>query len=204
MRAKDGNAYDDHDDQLDPEKWLTMVEALLENATRHCEAAVFNVQPLAGNRKAIWRWLADRADSLCDVVTWDKGHAAPQIAQGVLASRYEWLCVFGSANASRRIPLSSWQGTLQSVYSGPPQRNNEYASIHAATFPVHLPAFVMSTLCDQTRMVVDCCCGTGTTIVAAEMTGRRAIGIDTSPRYIDCVVERWQNLTKKKAVLAEK
>jgi DNA modification methylase len=43
--------------------------------------------------------------------------------------------------------------------------------------------------------------GSGTTIIAAEMTGRACHAIEISPGYVDVAVQRWQNFTGKKAVL---
>lgn len=194
-----GNTYTAHDDALPQDEWRGIVDAMLACALDRCDVAVFNVQPLAGNKRAIWHWVADWSDHLHDVVVWDKGHAAPQMASGVMSSTYELLCVFGDKGASRRIPLASWKGKVQSVYRGPKQTSNEYASVHGATFPVHLPAWVMTDLCNTSRAVVDCCMGTGTTMVAAEHLGRIAYGIEIDPAYCDVIVARWEALTGKKA-----
>ncbi len=43
--------------------------------------------------------------------------------------------------------------------------------------------------------------GTGTTIIAGEMTGRRVYAIELSPAYVDCALIRWQSFTGKDAVL---
>jgi hypothetical protein len=43
--------------------------------------------------------------------------------------------------------------------------------------------------------------GSGTTIIAAEMTGRSCHGIELSPAYVDVAVKRWQEFTGEKAVL---
>ncbi|MCZ8149822.1 MAG: DNA methyltransferase, partial [Roseomonas sp.] len=45
-------------------------------------------------------------------------------------------------------------------------------------------------------------CGSGTTIIAAETTGRICHAMDIDPRYVDVAIQRWQNLTGKAAVLA--
>ena len=42
--------------------------------------------------------------------------------------------------------------------------------------------------------------GSGTTIIAGEMTGRRVLAIELSPAYVDVAVERWQNFTGAAAV----
>ena len=43
--------------------------------------------------------------------------------------------------------------------------------------------------------------GSGTTLVAAELTERVCLGLELDPRYCDVIVERWQKLTGKKASL---
>lgn len=44
--------------------------------------------------------------------------------------------------------------------------------------------------------------GSGTTIIAGEMTGRGVHAIELNPAYVDVAVKRWQNYTGKAAVLA--
>lgn len=44
--------------------------------------------------------------------------------------------------------------------------------------------------------------GSGTTIIAAEMTGRRAFGCELSSAYVDVIVRRWQTFTGKQATLS--
>jgi DNA modification methylase len=43
--------------------------------------------------------------------------------------------------------------------------------------------------------------GSGTTLIAAETTGRSCLAIELDPRYVDVAVQRWQKLTGKAAVL---
>jgi DNA modification methylase len=43
--------------------------------------------------------------------------------------------------------------------------------------------------------------GSGSTLVACEKTGRKCFMLELDPRYVDVIVERWQNATGKKAVL---
>src|SRR5882672_1633924 len=45
--------------------------------------------------------------------------------------------------------------------------------------------------------------GSGTTIIAAEMTGRSCFAIDVDPAYVDVAVLRWQAFTGETATLAE-
>jgi DNA modification methylase len=38
-------------------------------------------------------------------------------------------------------------------------------------------------------------CGSGTTLVAAELEGRRCFALEIEPRYAEVTIERWQNVT---------
>ena len=41
--------------------------------------------------------------------------------------------------------------------------------------------------------------GSGTTIIAAEMTGRKCRAVELNPVYVDMAVQRWEKFTGKKA-----
>ena len=43
--------------------------------------------------------------------------------------------------------------------------------------------------------------GSGTTLIAAETTGRVCLGIELNPAYVDVAVSRWQQFTGRQAVL---
>jgi DNA modification methylase len=43
--------------------------------------------------------------------------------------------------------------------------------------------------------------GSGTTLAAAELTGRVCYAIELDPKYVDVAIERWQSLSGQKAVL---
>jgi DNA modification methylase len=200
--ASKQRVYDQHDDN--PDEWGQLMDGWWNASLQAVESVwIVNVQPLAGNKRALMRWINARVERLIDIITWDKGHAQPPMASGVLASRYEWMIGMGKLESSRAFPLSSWRGTIQSVYEAPPQRDNQFAEIHAATMPVHVPSWIMGTLCDQTKSVYEPFCGTGTTLIAAEQLGRKCYGMEISPAYCDVIVKRWETLTGRKAELAK-
>jgi DNA modification methylase len=43
--------------------------------------------------------------------------------------------------------------------------------------------------------------GSGTTLIAAETTGRVCLGIELNPAYVDVAVQRWQKFTGEPAIL---
>jgi DNA modification methylase len=48
-------------------------------------------------------------------------------------------------------------------------------------------------------IVIDPYLGSGTTILAAERTGRRCHAVEIDGRYVDTAIKRWERLTKQKA-----
>lgn len=54
-------------------------------------------------------------------------------------------------------------------------------------------------LAAKSEVVYDPFLGSGTTIIAAESVNRRCFGLEIEPRYVDCAVKRWENLTGEKA-----
>ena len=198
------SAYSTYSDNASDGDYINLIEGALSCGMAHCDVVAFNLQPLAKSKRPLMKFMADHSSHMIDIITWDKGHAAPQMAAGVMSSRYEWIFLFSpKENASRSIPYASWQGKWSNVYSAPPQRNNEFAKIHGATFPVHLPEFVVGDIVNRSRGVVDCFCGTGTTIIAAEKLGKIGYGIELDPKYVDVIIKRWQDFTGQEAVHAE-
>jgi DNA modification methylase len=187
-----GNFYEEYDDNSND--YPSLIQDSLSNAIQLCDGVCFNVQPLANNKTILIDWLHKNKEYLVDILTWDKGHAAPAMASGVLSSSFEWLVIFNKSNNSRSIPLSSWRGTISNVYSAPPQRNNEFSSIHAATFPIHLPEFIIRDLMNECKGVVDCFIGTGTTMVAAHQLNRRCYGMEIDPKYCQVIIDRMLKL----------
>lgn len=190
--SKKGNFYETYDD--DSENYEILLQESLSNAITYTDGVCFNVQPLANNKAKLLKWIVENESAFVDILTWDKGQAQPAMAEGVCSSRFEWLCVFNRENNSRHIPLSSWRGTISNVYQAPPQRQNEFSKVHAATFPIHLPSFVIADLMNRSASVVDCFMGTGTTMVAAHQLGRKSYGIELDPKYCQVIVDRMLKL----------
>jgi DNA modification methylase len=71
---------------------------------------------------------------------------------------------------------------------------------HNAAKPVPLMVEVITNSSERGDWVLDPFCGSGTTIVACENTGRRCAAVEIEPKWADVSVLRWQRVTGKKAV----
>jgi len=78
---------------------------------------------------------------------------------------------------------------------------SEELAMHPTVKPIALVAEAMIDCSRTNGIVLDAFSGSGTTIMAAEKTGRRARAIELAPRYVDTAVRRWQKETGNKAVL---
>src|ERR1039457_1225974 len=79
----------------------------------------------------------------------------------------------------------------------------EDLSMHPTVKPVALVADAILD-CSKTRgIVLDCFGGSGTTLIAAEKTGRCARVLELDPYYIDVAIRRFQKTTDKSAVNAK-
>ena len=73
--------------------------------------------------------------------------------------------------------------------------------LHPTMKPVELIERAIRNSSKSRDIVLDLFGGSGTTLIAAERTGRSARLLELDPKYADVIVERWQNLTGQAAVL---
>ena len=76
-------------------------------------------------------------------------------------------------------------------------------ALHPTVKPVALIADAICDCSNRGDVILDPFGGAGTTLIAAERTGRRARVIELDPRFADVSVARWQRLTGGTAVHAE-
>jgi len=74
---------------------------------------------------------------------------------------------------------------------------------HPTSKPVELVAYCLLQSSLTGDLVLDPFTGSGTTILAAESTGRNAAGLELDPRYCDVIVKRWEASTGRDAKLDE-
>jgi len=68
-------------------------------------------------------------------------------------------------------------------------------AMHPTVKPVAMVADAILDCSVRSEIVLDAFLGSGTTVIAAERTGRRCYGLELDPAYVDTVIRRWQALT---------
>ncbi|MBB5337846.1 site-specific DNA-methyltransferase [Tunturiibacter gelidoferens] len=148
-------------------------------------------------------------DSLLNLCVWakDKGGMG-----SFYRSQHELVFVFRNGKASHRnnVQLGKfgrnrtnvWQYSGINTLSKQGEEGNLLA-LHPTVKPV---ALVADALLDCTRpggLVLDSFLGSGSTLIAAERTGRVCYGIELDPLYVDTAIRRWHRLTGSTAIHAE-
>ena len=72
--------------------------------------------------------------------------------------------------------------------------------LHPTMKPVPIIENAILNSSRKTEIVFDPFLGSGSTIIAAEKTGRLGRGLEINPHYCDVIIERWQNFTGQSAV----
>lgn len=79
----------------------------------------------------------------------------------------------------------------------------EELAMHPTVKPVGLVADAIKDCSRRGGLVLDPFCGSGTMLIAAERTGRKARALEIDPSYVDVAVRRWQTYTGKSAMLVD-
>jgi DNA modification methylase len=157
---------------------------------RHCQEIL-----AAGN--AIY-------SELKNICVWRKTNAG---MGSLYRSQHEFVFVFknGTAPHINNINLGSHGRNRTNVwdYDGINsfgKHRDELLAMHPTVKPVALVADVIKDASARGDLVLDAFGGSGSTLLAAEKTKRRAALIEIDPLYVDRTIRRWQSLTGQEAV----
>jgi DNA modification methylase len=107
----------------------------------------------------------------------------------------------------REGKAGQWQGdrkqtTVWEIVNNNPfgNRQREQSWGHGTQKPVECMRRPIVNNSRPGQLVYDPFLGSGTSLIAAEMTGRTCIGIELSPAYVDVILRRWQDFTGRTAI----
>jgi DNA modification methylase len=103
---------------------------------------------------------------------------------------------YGWKEGTRLCPLEDRKQS--DVWDIPRPKKSEE---HQTMKPVELVARAIKNSSKQGDVVIDLFGGSGTTLIASEETNRCCRMMELDPKYVDVIVNRWETLTGKEAVL---
>jgi DNA modification methylase len=117
-------------------------------------------------------------------------------------SQHEFVFVFkaGKAVHINNIELGKHGRNRTNVWNYPGANSlgkdhDDELSLHPTVKPIALVADAIRDCSRRKSIILDAFCGSGTTLLAAERTGRRGYGIELDPRYCDVIIRRMQTAT---------
>ena len=157
---------------------------------------------LAAGRKAF--------DALSNVCVWVKNTGG---LGSFYRSAHEFVYVFKNGNGRHqnnimlgvhgRYRTNVW--TYPAIRGLAQQQGDEgnLLAIHPTVKPVALVSDAILDVTSRGNLVLDSFLGSGTTVIAAERSGRVCYGVELEPHYVDAAVRRWQRHTGDFAIHAE-
>jgi DNA modification methylase len=154
-----------------------------------------------------WRHMGElqTAGSVCgelkNVCVWCKSNSG---MGSLYRSQHELVFVYkvGTARHRNNVRLGKHGRNRTNVWNyssvnsfGRTTDEGNLLELHPAVKPV---AMVVDAILDCTArgdMVLDPFLGSGTTLLAAERTGRCCFGLELDPLYVDVIIRRWQHHT---------
>lgn len=110
---------------------------------------------------------------------------------------YQWKhepCLYGWKDGAGHLWASDRKQTTVLEFEKP-QKNN----LHPTMKPIKLFDYQIKNNTKGDDIVLDLFGGSGTTIMAAEQNGRRGFVMEYDPKFVDVIVDRWEQFTGMKA-----
>jgi DNA modification methylase len=154
----------------------------------------------AGKGNVHPRWTGDRTESTRWMARLRKtGEAFTNLSEPIALSSPGAAPIYIAAQPPKRkvasISLGPKETLTISVLEGgdvweiAPDRRKDYQ--HPNQKPVELARRAINNHTEPGEIVVDPFAGSGSTLMAAELTGRRARCIELDPRFTDVIIKRW-------------
>jgi DNA modification methylase len=141
-----------------------------------------------------------------NICVWNKSNAG---MGSLYRSKHEFIFVmrvgdsrhFNAVELGRygRNRTNIWDYASVNSFKGTRRHDLE---LHPTVKPSALVADAIMDVTRRGELILDVFLGSGTTLVAAERTGRRFCGMDIDAGYVDVAVQRWIDLTGQSAVHA--
>lgn len=158
-----------------------------------------------------WRHIREMVDAgavydeFKNLCVWNKTNGG---MGSLYRSKHELVFVFknGAAPHINNIELGSHGRYRTNVWDYPGVNSftcKENLKFHPTVKPVEMVRDAILDVTNRNQIVLDPFLGSGTTLIAAEKSGRTCFGIELEPLYIDTTIRRWQDLTGKTAIHIE-
>ena len=173
-----------------------MLKSAFINVRENCsdDACYFVTSPQGGSMGLMMMMMKDAGLEVRHVLMWKKN--SPTFSLGRLDYDYQHEPIFYTWTKNHHNYRNGEHRSTVWEYDKPRK-----CDLHPTMKPVALVANAILDGTQEGMIVLDAFCGSGTTIIAAEQTNRKARCMELDPHYCDVIIQRWENQTGEKAVL---
>jgi DNA modification methylase len=148
---------------------------------------------------------AEAYGELKNLCVWVKDNAG---MGSLYRSQHELVLLFKQRGGAHRnnVQLGQFGRNRSNVWNYPGANSfarsgaeSNLLALHPTVKPVAMVADAILDCTERGGIVLDAFLGSGTTVIAAERTGRRCYGVELDPVHVDTAIRRWQVLTSGKA-----
>ncbi len=214
--------------------WLERLGAAVENLCRHAEIVCWQMDDLFTtgtqymepvglysmklfedcNFRPLWIRVWKRQGAAARTGTSHQNSNKPQkqfeylaafgdAAEEVNQQEYGWVSAFAAHNY-RFVKRLTKEERRKWGYAGVWEISLPEQADDPQVIPVELPWRCIKMHTDPGGLLLDPFCGGGTTLIAAEQSGRRCFAMDSDPVNCDLAILRWEQFTGEEAVRLEK
>lgn len=183
-------------DKLSADELYPILQAAMKNCRESCkdDAAYYVTSPQGGDLGLMMMMMKDAGLPVRHILIWEKNCAT--LSLGRLDYDYQHEPIFYTWTKSHHnYQKGKFRTTIWTI------DKPMHCDLHPTMKPVELVANCMADATKEGDIVLDAFGGSGTTIIAAEQMGRKAIVMEKDPKYVDVIITRWEELTGKKAEL---
>lgn len=211
-----GKMYENYADNLKSEEYIKFNLEVINNLKKYLKGFLFwNISYNKNARsefiEIIYKITKETGLQFLELIVWDKGHAMPITSKEGLTRQYEDILLVGDEeNISSDLELYfCGRNDRRAYFNKKTQKgitnywrigtNKAQLKNHLACFPMALPVKGMELMTIREEIVLDPFLGSGTTLIAAEKSGRKCYGVELDPIYVELTINRWEELTGQKA-----
>jgi DNA modification methylase len=201
-----GVGYDRYTDAKNREEYFEMLERVWKECKRvlvrggrlAVNIADIGRRPTFSLYCALMRQLSDLGFLFFGTIIWDKGSRAGKTSWGSwlsprspsLIDQHEYILVFAKdgfelevEGGEADVMKEEFMKYIRSVWYVQPETDVRVRAVHPAPFPIEIPLRLIKLFTYRGGLVLDPFAGSGTTLVAAKLAGRHAVGYEISEEY---------------------
>lgn len=191
--------------EMSPKEFITFLKTSLSQLTRVSKDSALHYIWMD------WRHITELQtacknlyDSMINLCVWVKSNGG---MGSFYRSQHELIFVYrvGKGSHINNVELGQHGRYRTNVWQCPGlnafgENRDSSLSFHPTVKPVQLVADAILDTTKRKDIVLDSFLGSGTTVLAAERTGRICHGVEIEPKYVDLTIRRWQDATGKSAI----